>query len=399
MSSGFRIGRVFGINIRIDWSWVLIFLLVTWNLGSAMSVIHQEWGTGVQWLVAVAGSLLFFFSVLAHELAHSLVAKSRGLPVHSIRLHLFGGVSNIEREPDSPGGEFVMAILGPVTSLVIGGVLLLLVALAANGVTTGGTAANILTQLSPTWTIVAWLGSVNIVLGIFNLIPGFPLDGGRVLRSILWAITDNLQVATKWASWIGRIIAWAMIAVGIAMAFGVQIPFLGQGLISGMWLAFIGWFLHNAAVQSYQQLIIREALEDVSISDLMRRRPPTVSGSLTVAELVRDYIMQTEDQSFPVVDDGILAGLVSVEQVREIPQDAWLGTRVQEIMTPVSELSTLRPDDDATRALDKLADQSVSEVPVLRNGHLEGLVRRRDIVRWLRLQHDSPVGDQMQQGL
>jgi Zn-dependent protease/CBS domain-containing protein len=397
MSSGFKIGRLFGINIRIDWSWLVIFLLVTWNLGAAMSIIHPDWGSGVQWLVAVAGSLLFFFSVLAHELAHSIIAKSRGLPVSSIRLHLFGGVSNIGREPDSPGGEFVMAIMGPVTSLVIGGALLLLVAFAANDLTTATTTAGMLTQLSPTWTIVAWLGSVNILLGIFNMIPGFPLDGGRVLRSIIWAITDNLTQATRVASWSGRIVAWLMIAAGIAMAFGVQIPFLGQGLVGGLWLAFIGWFLHNAAVQSYQQLIIRDALEDVCISDLMRRSPPTVSADLTVAELVHDYIMQTDDQGFAVVDGGRLEGLVSVEQVRDIQQDTWTTTRVRDIMTPASELSPLRPDDDANQALERLSDQNVREVPVLRNGQLEGLVRRRDIVRWLRLQSDNPVSDPMRQ--
>jgi Zn-dependent protease/CBS domain-containing protein len=397
MSSGFKIGRIFGINIRIDWSWLVIFLLVTWNLGAAMTVIHPEWGTAVQWIVAVAGSLLFFFSVLAHELAHSIIAKSRGLPVNSIRLHLFGGVSNIGREPDSPGGEFVMAIMGPVTSLVIGGALLLLVAFAANDVTTATTTANLLAQLSPTWTIVAWLGSVNILLGVFNMIPGFPLDGGRVLRSIIWGITDNLQLATRWASLSGRAIAWLMIAAGIAMAFGVRIPFLGEGFIGGLWLAFIGWFLHNAAVQSYQQMIIRDALEDVCISELMRRSPPTVSSNLTVAELVHDYIMQTDEQGFAVIDDGVLTGLVSVEQVRDIQQEAWTTTRVQEIMTPASELSPLRPDDDASRALDRLSDQNVREVPVLRNGQLEGIVRRRDIVRWLRLQSDDPVGPQMRQ--
>lgn len=397
MTSGFKIGRIFGINIKIDWSWLVIFLLVTWNLGVAMAAINPEWGSAVHWLVAVAASLLFFASVLAHELAHSIIAKSRGLPVRSIRLHLFGGVSNIEREPDSPGGEFVMAIMGPVTSLLIGGALLLLVAFAVDDITTATTAMNMLGQLGPIWTMVAWLGSVNIVLAIFNMIPGFPLDGGRVLRSIIWGITGNLRVATRWATWTGRAVAWLMIAAGIGMAFGVQIPFLGEGLVGGLWLAFIGWFLHNAAVQSYQQLIIREALDDVSIADLMRRSPPTVSADLTVAELVHDYVMQTDEEGFAVVEDGDLVGFVSVEDVREIEQNVWSRTYVQEIMTPASELSTLRPDDDASRALEKLSDQNVHEVPVLRNGQLEGLVRRSDIIRWLRMQSDdATLGRPMQ---
>lgn len=395
MGSGFRIGRIAGINIRVDWSWLVIFLLITWNLASAMATIHGDWGGVLRWGVAIVGSLLFFVSVLAHELAHSLIAKSRGLPVTSIRLHLFGGVSNLQREPESPGGEFVMAILGPVTSLVIGGALLLLTNFALNGLT-AASGQNVLAQLNPIWTIIAWLGSVNIILGIFNLIPGFPLDGGRVLRSILWGLTDNLRMATQWASWIGRGIAWLMIATGIAMAFGVQIPLLGEGLIAGLWFAFIGWFLHNAAVQSYQQLLIHEALEDVAVSEVMRRSPPTVSSDRTVAELVHDYIMQTDERGFPVVDGEELVGLVTLEDVRSVPQEDWHVTRVKDIMTPASELAILRPDEDASRALDELAGREIRQLPVLLDGHLQGLVRRRDIVRWLRLQSGTSMEEQLE---
>ncbi|MGC9468982.1 MAG: site-2 protease family protein [Anaerolineae bacterium] len=389
MHSGFSIGKIFGIEIRVDWSWLVIFLLVTWNLASAMGTIHGAWGSMIRWGVAVSGSLLFFFSVLAHELAHSLVAKSRGLPVSSIRLHLFGGVSNIQREPDSPGSEFVMAILGPVTSLVIGGVLLLIVGFAAD--LPQGPPEEMLAQLGPTLTVVTWLGSVNVILGIFNLIPGFPLDGGRVLRSILWAITDNLRLATQWASWTGRGISWLMIFAGTAMAFGVRIPFFGEGLISGLWLAFIGWFLHNAAVQSYRQLVIRDALEDVPVTEVMRRNPPTVSSDRTVADLVHSYIMQTDDQSFPVVDQGDLVGLVTLQDVRSVPRDSWETTRVREIMTPAQALVTLSLEDNASRALDELAGRDIRQLPIVNQGQLEGLVRRRDIFKWLQLQSDVDI--------
>lgn len=389
MRSGFRIGKIFGIEVRVDWSWLVIFFLVSWNLATYMGELHGNWGAAVHWSVSIAGALLFFLSVLAHELAHSLVAQSRGIPVSSIRLHLFGGVSNIQREPDSPSSEFAMAILGPVTSLVIGGALLLITGLVAN--TSGGSGASpqdVLTRLNPTLTILAWLGSVNVILGVFNLIPGFPLDGGRVLRSILWAITDNLRQATQWASWIGQGISWLMVFAGIAMAFGVRIPLLGQGFASGLWLAFIGWFLHNAAVQSYQQMVIRDALEDVPVTEVMRRNPPTISPNRSVAELVHDYIMQTDERGFPVVDQGDLVGMVTLDDVRSISRDAWQSTRVQEIMTPKERLQTLTTEANASDALDSLAQFDIRQLPVLSEGRLQGLVRRSDIVKWLQLQSD-----------
>ena len=387
MRSGFRLGKIFGIEVQIDWSWLLIFLLISWNWSTALGTMHSDWAIVLRWVVAVAAALLFFLSVLAHELAHSLVATSRGIPVSHIRLHLFGGVANLQREPDSAGGEFVMAIIGPVTSLVIGGTLLLI-----TGLTTGldnlsaRSMQQMLTGLSPTATILVWLGSVNLVLGLFNLIPGFPLDGGRVLRSILWAITGNLRLATRWATAVGRAIAWLMIITGIATAFGYPIPLLGEGVVNGLWLAFIGWFLHNASIQSYQQMIIREALEDIPVASVMRRDPPTVPYDRSVASFVHDFIMKSDDQGFPVVDQGDLVGIATLEDVRSTPQEAWETTSVWEIMTPAAELVTLAPDDDAVKALEILAGRDIRQIPVIREGRLEGLVRRRDLVRWLQLQ-------------
>ncbi len=390
MHSGFRIGRLFGIQIRVDWSWLVIFFLVTWNLGSALSGLHDEWSAGLIWALAILGSLLFFLSVLAHELAHSLVAKSHGVPVASIRLHIFGGVSNIQREPDSAGSEFVMAILGPVTSLVIGGVLLLITGLASRAV--GGLRLppqQMLAQLSPTFTVLLWLGSVNVILGVFNLIPGFPLDGGRVLRSILWGLTNNLRLATQWASWVGRGISWLMIFGGIAMAFGVRIPLLGEGLVSGLWLAFIGWFLHNAAIQSYQQMVVRDALEEVAVAEVMRRSPPTVSPDQTVESFVHNYIMQMDEQGFPVVEGDQLLGMATLQDVRSVSREAWGTTLIRDIMTPAERLSTIGLQDTASKALDELSSRDIRQLPVISEGHLAGLVRRRDIIKWLRLQTDA----------
>jgi Zn-dependent protease len=387
--SGIRVGRIFGIDIRLDWSWLLILLLVVWNLSATFSSVHSNWGAGLVWGTAIVAALLFFGSVLAHEIAHSLVAKARGIPVQSITLFLFGGVSNIQREPKSPGGEFVMAILGPITSLVLGGVLLLVAVVGSGMQFTPSDTTQVLQQMGPLLTMVVWLGSINVILGVFNLIPGFPLDGGRVLRSILWAATNNLQRATRWAAWVGQGIAWLMILAGVAMIFGVQIPFFGTGFVSGLWLAFIGWFLNSASAQSYQQLVIHDVLEGVPVSRMMRVNPPVCSSSCTVSRLVHDHIMGTDDQAFPILEGDRLAGLVTLEDVRKVAHDAWDSTIVKDIMTPADKLIAVSPDEDAGQALEKLSSNDVRQLPVLSNGELVGLLRRRDIIKWLQLHAES----------
>jgi Zn-dependent protease len=394
MRSGFKLGKLFGIQIRVNWSWLLIFFLITWNLATTFGSAHDNWGSVLRWGIAVLGALLFFTSVLAHELAHSLVAKSRGMTVQSIRLHLFGGVSNIQQEPPSPGAEFTMAALGPLTSLVIGTLLLAGVNLTTDVPTTRSiNPQDFIANLSPIQTIFAWLGSVNVILGLFNLIPGFPLDGGRVLRAIFWGITDNLRQATHWASRIGQGIAWLLIFSGISMAFGVTLPIFGTGLISGLWLAFIGWFMHNAAVQSYQQLIIRDILEDVPVSDLMRKDPPTVSASTTVDTLVHSHIMQSDDHAFPVLEQNQMVGIVTLDDVRSVNRDAWAATSVEDIMTPIDQLSVVSPDDCADEALKQLMGTDVRQLPVLDGEKdLRGVLRRRDILKWLQLETDVSTG-------
>jgi Zn-dependent protease len=393
MRSGFRIGRVFGINIRIDWSWLFIVFLISWNLSAVFGQSHPDWTTGRRWGIAIIAALLFFASVLAHELAHSLVAKARGVPVRNITLFMFGGVSNIQREPSSPKAEFLMAILGPITSLVIGGLLLWMAGLSVGPL---GAAmvepTEALGRLNPLSTLLLWLGSVNVILGIFNLIPGFPLDGGRVLRSILWAVTDNLRRATYLASLVGHGIAWLMIGSGVAMAFGIRIPFFGTGFVNGLWLAFIGWFLHSASAQSYQKIVVQDILEGVPVSRMMRPDPPTCSADCSVSRLVHEHIMKTDDQSFPVLDDGRLVGLVTLEDVRAVSRDAWDTTTVRQIMTPVDQLVVVTPDEDAADALNKLTQRDVRQLPVVRDGGLAGLLRRRDIIKWLQLESELNMG-------
>ncbi len=387
MNRGLRIGRLFGINIHVDGSWILIFLLVTWSLASGLFPSwHPEWETWLNWAVALAASLLFFVSILLHELSHSLVAKARGLPVRRITLFLFGGVSNIEREPPTPGTEFLMAVVGPLTSVLLGMILIALATLNLAGPVGALSDPRLaMPELDPVSTVLLWLGPVNIFLGVFNLIPGFPLDGGRMLRAALWAATENLQKATRWAAGAGRLIGWLFIFAGIAMAFGAQLPLLGGGLVSGIWLAFIGWFLNSAAAASYQQTVIRDLLEDVPVHRLMRTNVPTVPPTLTINNLVHDRLMESDERAFPVMDGDRMVGLVCLEDIRKIPREEWERATVGEIMTRTDQLDVVATGEAASEALEKLARRDVRQLPVVEDGRLVGFLRRRDVLRWLEL--------------
>lgn len=387
LGNGFGIGRLFGIRITIDWSWLFIFLLVTWNLAVAFGSWHPDWSQALAVGTAIVASLLFFGSVLAHELAHSLMAIAQDLPVRNITLFLFGGVSNIEREPPSARAEFLIAIVGPITSFVLGGIFLALAAVSgANILATATDPTEMLANLSPLTTLLVWLGPINILLAVFNMIPGFPLDGGRVLRSFLWAITNSLQKATRWASYVGQGIAWMLIITGIAMVFGAEVPFFGTGLVGGLWLAFIGWFLNNAASQSYRQIVVQNLLENVPVGSIMRREPPIVAPTSSISSLVHDRVLGTDEHAFPVMDNGRLVGLVCLHDVRGVPRERWETTRVVEIMTPREKLQITSPEEEADEALNKLQRGDHRQLPVLDHDSLVGMLRRRDVMRWLQLQ-------------
>lgn len=386
---GIKVGQFFGINIHIDWSWLLIFLLITWNLATGFSQIHPDWSTTLAWGMGLLASVLFFASVLAHEMAHSLVAQSQGLPVRRITLFLFGGVSNIEREPPSPKSEFLIAIVGPVTSIVLGLIFILISGVSMDAVVaTGGQGMEALANLSPLTTMLLWLGPINLILGVFNMVPGFPLDGGRILRSILWSATDSLRRATRWASYVGQGTAWLMIGSGIAMVFGVRIPFFGSGLVSGLWLAFIGWFLHSASVQGYQQVVVRDILEGIPVERMMKRDASSVSGDITVSHLVQE-IMDSDDYAFVVMEGDQMVGIVTLQDMRKVNKDRWDETRVREIMTPREELELVSPDEDAAETLSTISQRDIRQIPVVQNDSLLGVVRRQDIIRWLQIHSDA----------
>lgn len=387
MNRGLRLGRLFGIEITVDPSWLFIALLLTLNLGAGVfPALHPKWDPMLNWSLGLAATLLFFASVLAHELAHSLVAKAKGLPVRRITLFMFGGVSNLEREPHTPGVEFLMAIVGPLTSLALGVLFLVLGSLDVGGAMEAvDDPEAAVRRLTPVATMLLWLGPVNLMLGLFNMIPGFPLDGGRVLRSILWARTGDLRRATRWAAGTGQVVAWAFIGTGIGMAFGLQVPFFGTGLLNGLWLAFIGWFLNQAALQSVQKQVVEDLLEGVPVGKLMRAEAPTVSPDLTIERLVDEHLLRSDERAFPVVEDGVLLGIVCLEDVRKTPRGEWPTTRVREVMTPTGKLAVVTPRDDASEALAKLSERDVRQIPVVQDGHVVGILRRRDVLRWLSL--------------
>lgn len=372
MRSSFRLGNIFGIDIGIHYTWLIVFALVTWSL--AVGFFPEQfpgWSTGTYWAVGALAALLLFGSVLVHELAHSLVAKSEGMPVANITLFIFGGVSNIQREATSPRDEFLMAFVGPLSSIVI-------------GVVMGGlwlAVGSINEQLQ---AVLLYLAVINLLLALFNLLPAFPLDGGRVLRAGIWWATGSLRRATQVAASVGQGFGYLLIFGGLLWAFTGNI-------ISGLWLIFIGWFLNNAAESSYRQLLIHDILRGVRVSEMMTRDIQVARPEMTVRDLVETYILPRGVRALPVVDDSRLVGIVTLSDIQHVPQEAWESTRVRSIMTPREKLHVLRPQDDAAQALDALAEQDLNQLPVMEDGRVVGMVTRGHIIRFLQVRQDLRI--------
>ena len=275
---GFRVGRISGVEVRLDWSLLIVFWLIVMNLGGGLfPARHPEWSPWLGWGMAATAAVLFVLSILAHELSHALVGRANGVAVAGITLFIFGGVAHMRGEPRSPRAELLMTVVGPLTSLAIG---LLATAggayLASPAVIDAADPFRAFQRVGPFATVLLWLGPINIMIGLFNLIPAYPLDGGRVLRAALWAATRDLAKATRWAAFVGQAFGMLLIILGVSMVVGVAIPWLGRGLISGLWTAFIGWFLYGAAAASTSQVMLSELLEGVPVSRLMKHQPATI---------------------------------------------------------------------------------------------------------------------------
>ncbi len=393
LRNGISVGRVFGIRVTLDLSWIVVFLLVCWNLTMVFASWHPAWAIIECGFLATVAAILFFASVLAHELAHSLVARTQGIPVNEIRLFLFGGVSNLQHEPTSPEAELATTIVGPITSLVFGGAMLVAATLFVP-IVRPDHALEAIAATGPIGTLLLWLGAVNIGVGLFNLIPGFPLDGGRILRAIIWSATGNLRTATLWSSAIGQIVGWGFVLAGVAMFFGLRIPFFGTGPAAGLWLAFIGWFLASAAHASQRNVVLEDAFAGVTVRQLMRRTSYVMPSETTLGDAARQWFMRTSEHAFPVVDEnGQLAGLLTARDVRKVPEAAWNDTPVTQAMTAASALAVTTPSESATEAMRKLAQADVEQLPVVREatGELVGALERRDVARWLELRIGPPT--------
>jgi Zn-dependent protease/predicted transcriptional regulator len=365
MGRSFKIATIGGIQISINWSWLLAFAFFTWSLGAYYNNTFHTWGSGTAYLVGALSTILLFVTVLLHELGHSFTARSLGLPVNSITLHIFGGVSSLTQEPKSPRIEFQITIAGPLVSLILAGVFYLLHAAV------GGTSSEVV-------AVLGYLASVNLILGIFNLIPAYPLDGGRVLHSIVWAVTGNMGRATRIATTVGKFFGYLFIAGGL-----IEALVYGQ-FASGIWLSFIGWFLTNAADASYQQAIMDQGLQHVDVGDVMDHVTTEVPPTAPVQSLVSNHFLDASRRAVPVQGtDGSLLGLVTLADLRHLAQADWPSTSVDVIMTPASKLRTVTPTDSLRQAIQLMADNRYHQLPVMDDGRLVGMLDRNHVMQYL----------------
>jgi Zn-dependent protease/predicted transcriptional regulator len=368
MKSSIPLGRVFGIEVGLHYSWFLIALLITMSLSGQFQASHAGWGPAVIWTTSVMTALLFFATLLAHELSHALVARSRGLTTRSITLFALGGVAQIEKEPEDAKTEFLVGSVGPFSSAVIGGIALAL-AMA------GGWRFNQEPQ-TPILAMLVWLGYINLMLAAFNLIPGFPLDGGRILRAIIWLATGNSTRSTQIAARIGQLVALGFIALGIFRFFG------GAGF-GGLWIAFIGWFLMQAASASYNSVTLGANLKNVRVSDVMTHDCVSVDGNLNVQNFVEEHLLRSGRRCFVVEQNGEMSGLVTPNEVTSLERARWPFTTLYDIMRPIDQVHTVTPSTLVMEALETMGRDDVNQLPVVTGNHLDGIVTRANVIQFL----------------
>ncbi|MFQ5925023.1 MAG: site-2 protease family protein [Dehalococcoidia bacterium] len=364
MGRTIQLGKIFGIPFRLDYSWFIIFFIITVTLSLFyFPSSYPLWGPSYYWIVGIATSLLFFASVVAHELAHSAVGIRGGIPVKSITLFIFGGVAHIAREATHPTTELKMAAAGPLSS----------VALAAIFYGIHWLSSDFSVHLA---ALALWLAMINALLAAFNMIPGFPLDGGRVLRSIIWLVTSNYVRATRIATMAGYGVSYLFILGGIVIfiIFGL--------LFNGLWLVFIGWFLNNATRMSYRQTMLREALRGFTARDVMSRDCPLVPGNTTIRELVQGQLMLTTSQCFLVAEGEKVGGLLTLRQIREVPRDYWDITTVGQAMTPVEKLKVVQPSEEAIGILERMDEENLDQIAVVGEGRVLGMILRDNLMRF-----------------
>jgi Zn-dependent protease/predicted transcriptional regulator len=360
--------RLASFQVGIDWSWLILAVLITWTLASGVFPhYYPDLSPRLYLSMAVIAALGLFASIVLHELAHSLVARHYGVPIRGITLFIFGGVAQMDREPDRPGAEFAIAIAGPIASFLVGVACWLLL----QGAVMAGAGV-------PVVGVLAYLASINAILAVFNLVPAFPLDGGRILRALLWYWNGSLRWATRVASWIGGAFGIGLVAYGVWQA-------LTGDLVGGMWFALIGLFVYAAAQASYQQVVIREGLRGVPVRRLMTSDPIGVPPGISVAQLIDDYFYRYHRKMFPVVDNGRLVGCISMNDIKAVPRDRWAATAVSSIMQPCSTATAISPDTDAMELLSTMNRTQNSRFLVMEGDRLVGVVTLKDMLKFLSL--------------
>jgi Zn-dependent protease/predicted transcriptional regulator len=362
MRSNIRLGKIFGIQVGLHFSWFLIALLIVFSLNAQFHLANPGWSAGMVLSLAAATAILFFVSLLLHELAHSLVAQAHGIPVREITLFALGGVSQIEGESPDAKTEFRIAIVGPLMSALIG---LLCV----------GTVYLLPRVVTPLTAMLTWLGYINFGLAAFNLVPGYPLDGGRVLRSLLWWKSGSAEKATRTAALTGQAVGGAFVALGI-------VQFFFGANFGGLWIVFIGWFLIQAAGETRRQAGLKRAFENVRVSDIMSHDCATVDGRQSVQDLV-ERLFKSGRRCFVVMDDGHVAGLVTPNEIRHVNRSQWPVTLVDSVMRPLEGLHAVPPDTPLENALQVMAKENVNQLPVMSNSHLDGVLSRAEVLNYL----------------
>lgn len=359
-----NIGSIIGIPIEVNHSWVLIFGLVTWTLAAVYFPAVVPDLSGFEYFIAaVISSILLFVSILLHELSHCFIAQKNSISIKKITLFIFGGVAQMDREPESPKVEFEIAIVGPASSLIISVAALILAWLFSSA------GANPMFNAS-----LKYLAVVNLSIALFNLLPGFPLDGGRIFRAVIWHFNNNLRAATRAATVMGKSFSYVFMAAGLFYLFMMQ-------LITGIWLLIIGLFIYEAADIGYQQVILKKALVGIPVKDVMTKDVTTVSSEITIDRLVNDYFYKHRHMGFPVADNGKLKGMVLLKDVKSIPQENWDKTKAEAILSPIREDLLIGPDCDCLDALFQVTKSGLGRLLVVENGILLGIIGQRDLVK------------------
>jgi Zn-dependent protease/predicted transcriptional regulator len=367
--------KLFGFQVKIDFSWVFIAVLIAWSLSTGLFPFqYQGLSTRTYWIMGIIGSLGLFLSIIIHEFSHSLAARRYGMHMKGITLFIFGGMAEMSDEPPSPRAEFMMAVVGPVTSILLAGVFYVIY---IAGATQG--------QPNPVNGVVRYLAFINALLAAFNVVPAFPLDGGRMLRSVLWGVKGDLRWATRVSARIGSGFGILLIGIGIFNVFA-------GNFIGGMWWFLIGMFLYSAAKMSYQQLLTRRALEGESVRRFMKSDPITVPPDMTIKEIVEDYVYVFHHKLYPVVDgSGRLNGCITTQQIKEVPQEEWDQKRIGDLKNPCSGENTLSADTDAVEALSLMNRTGASRLMVTENGRLVGVVTLKDMLKFLSLRIELDI--------